>query len=537
MPAARPGRGNGSAACRNKLRHRWATMQSHDNDRSKQGADRGADQGPEKQHESESDLGSDDPAPRMVPDAPAAGAVQQQVSASDTRGRSLGNFLLTHYTFALESDPKHAGSPKVTAPGLPKDKKYRQSFLGSPYGIKMQGTGLADDGQYIRYVGKGTYAYGVGGAKGTPHAWKTVAVDPSVIKLGSHIEIEAYKSKGIFEANDTGGAIKGKHIDVFAGAIPIAQAYALGTKHSEVFLSSGSGGKADDGKDTKDTKDDQKDTQSGNGPKPDDTKHTGGKDQYKPAPSLEDVRAGKGVVKRGMEGPAVAFVQKKVGVTADSQFGPKTEAAVKKYQSAHSLVADGVVGKLTIAAMDGHAGSTPDTGKGNTGNTDTGGKGNDTGGKGNDTGEHPQATGEAQVRDEVLAKARTHLNAPYSWGAQGPSMFDCSGFSWYVLHTDTHLTDKGRTNADGLSRAPYTTSISEPEKGDLVFYASGGHINHVTIALGSGSQTIGASGGGSQTHGDNPNAKVKVTDWARDKRTKSFGSIKKLIENRLHAKK
>lgn len=52
-------------------------------------------------------------------------------------------------------------------------------------------------------------------ATGTrPIAWKTVAVDPSVIPLGSWIEIEGV---GIFQATDTGGAIKGNKVDVFTG--------------------------------------------------------------------------------------------------------------------------------------------------------------------------------------------------------------------------------------------------------------------------------------------------------------------------------
>src|SRR5712691_1365550 len=62
-------------------------------------------------------------------------------------------------------------------------------------------------------------------ATGAPVAWKTVAVDPGVIKLGSHLDIKAYEGKGTFTAKDTGGAIKGKHIDVFAGAVPIKEAY------------------------------------------------------------------------------------------------------------------------------------------------------------------------------------------------------------------------------------------------------------------------------------------------------------------------
>jgi 3D (Asp-Asp-Asp) domain-containing protein len=46
---------------------------------------------------------------------------------------------------------------------------------------------------------------------------RSVAVDPSVIPEGSHIYIPAYASVngGWFEADDTGGAIVGRHIDVF----------------------------------------------------------------------------------------------------------------------------------------------------------------------------------------------------------------------------------------------------------------------------------------------------------------------------------
>jgi len=42
-------------------------------------------------------------------------------------------------------------------------------------------------------------------------------VDPSVIPLGSHVYIPAYApiNGGWFEADDTGGAIIGHHIDVY----------------------------------------------------------------------------------------------------------------------------------------------------------------------------------------------------------------------------------------------------------------------------------------------------------------------------------
>ena len=51
-------------------------------------------------------------------------------------------------------------------------------------------------------------------------------------------------------------------------------------------------------------------------------------------------------------GEFVKKVQAKVGVAADGIFGPKTEAAVRAFQSAHGLDPDGIVGPKTWAALD-----------------------------------------------------------------------------------------------------------------------------------------------------------------------------------------
>ena len=48
--------------------------------------------------------------------------------------------------------------------------------------------------------------------------WKSVAVDPDLIPLGSRIYIPAYReraNRGWFRAEDVGGAIIGRHIDIF----------------------------------------------------------------------------------------------------------------------------------------------------------------------------------------------------------------------------------------------------------------------------------------------------------------------------------
>ena len=245
-----------------------------------------------------------------------------------------------------------------------------------------------------------------------------------------------------------------------------------------------------------------------------------GRSTWRPAPSLAAARAGTASIRRGMSGSSVKFVQDHVHAAADGLFGPNTLAAVKAFQHTHHLEVDGIVGPHTMAAID-HRSTTHARG---------GGSHAGSGGAAHGGGSHPTG-GEAQIRDQVIAKARSHMGARYSWGREGPSVFDCSGFAWYVLHTDMHLTSAGRTNAAHLSHAPYTTHTGSPEKGDLVFYSSGG-ISHVTIALGQGSEVIGASGGGSHTHGQDPNARVKITDWNHDSRHKSFGSIQGLINRK-----
>lgn len=75
---------------------------------------------------------------------------------------------------------------------------------------------------------------------------------------------------------------------------------------------------------------------------------------------LEDIAAGKAKgLRRSAKGEGVKAMQKALmqlkyltNTNADGDFGPKTEAAVKAFQSAKKLDADGVVGKGTLGALD-----------------------------------------------------------------------------------------------------------------------------------------------------------------------------------------
>ena len=198
--------------------------------------------------------------PIHAPAPPAAGG----------DGRWIGGFELTEYYPALESWSMGA---MVPAPGL--SGPHRIDWLYSAHGLSMEGEGIGLDGRWyhIASLGTGGWLTSTGGPDAvfgggtqapywrTGGFWRTaagtltfpldgggwsagpgrryvppptgisfaagvsrplgylrsIAVDPRVIPLGSYVYIPAYVpvNGGWFEAQDTGGAITGRHIDVF----------------------------------------------------------------------------------------------------------------------------------------------------------------------------------------------------------------------------------------------------------------------------------------------------------------------------------
>jgi 3D (Asp-Asp-Asp) domain-containing protein len=107
----------------------------------------------------------------------------------------------------------------VAAHGI-SGKKYHEGFLKD---TEMQGTGEALDHTYIHYQGSrgGTAYFELLPNTCAPTASRacaidgvTAAVDPSVIPLKSTIGISGVGERA---ALDTGGGIKGYHIDLFYG--------------------------------------------------------------------------------------------------------------------------------------------------------------------------------------------------------------------------------------------------------------------------------------------------------------------------------
>ncbi len=164
---------------------------------------------------------------------------------------------------------------RVQAPGLP--GRHRVDWLYSARGVSMEGDGIGSDGRHYhidalghggwvnaaghpthpgrcaghwgagepywlqggwrnragrvtfplarggwsRGVGRGSRSYeGVTFAPGSSlplHEYRTVAVDPRLIPLGSRLYVPWYRhiNGGWFVAQDTGGAIIGRHVDVY----------------------------------------------------------------------------------------------------------------------------------------------------------------------------------------------------------------------------------------------------------------------------------------------------------------------------------
>jgi murein DD-endopeptidase MepM/ murein hydrolase activator NlpD len=68
-------------------------------------------------------------------------------------------------------------------------------------------------------------------------------------------------------------------------------------------------------------------------------------------PAAPVVAPDRATLKVGSKGSLVKVLQKKLGVTADGDFGPNTKKAVVNFQEKHGLTADGIVGPKTWAAL------------------------------------------------------------------------------------------------------------------------------------------------------------------------------------------
>jgi LysM repeat protein len=88
----------------------------------------------------------------------------------------------------------------------------------------------------------------------------------------------------------------------------------------------------------------------------------------------------------------------------------------------------------------------------------------------------------------VIRTAKKYLGRRYVWGAEGPSSFDCSGFTQYVMRKSKGVK-LPRVSRKQAYYGKYVTR-SQLRPGDLVFFDTSrrrrGYVNHVGIYIGNG---------------------------------------------------
>jgi cell wall-associated NlpC family hydrolase len=156
---------------------------------------------------------------------------------------------------------------------------------------------------------------------------------------------------------------------------------------------------------------------------------------------------------------AVVYVQRRLHVTpAKGKFGPRTLAAVKRYQRRHHLRVTGRVGRATWAILLPAPKPKPKP--------------------------KPPAPPPANPAANALAFALQQVGKSYISGAVGPDAYDCSGLA------QTAYAQVGKTlprTANQQYLATEHIALADAKPGDLLFYSDApGRITHVSFLIGDG---------------------------------------------------
>ena len=165
----------------------------------------------------------------------------------------------------------------------------------------------------------------------------------------------------------------------------------------------------------------------------------------------------------GDHSSAVRWVQQKLHVRpASGYFGPKTRAAVQRFQHRHHLPRTGIVGKRTWKAF----GVTPSSSRASR------------------SARSSQSPSSSRRDAAVLQIAAKQQGKRYRYGATGPNAFDCSGFVGYVYRKAGVTLPR---TSGAIRQKARRISASQARPGDLVFVQQRrGRVSHVAIYAGRG---------------------------------------------------
>jgi 3D (Asp-Asp-Asp) domain-containing protein len=177
--------------------------------------------------------------PTSLPVVTNAPTTSQPTSTptEDPLGKPLGTFKVTFYVLTEETlFPDNGDGTTLYRMDGTAIGKFSQKFISD---IRLQGSGRLSTGEVITPAGKCAYGQGTcfqllstkkypWGRGATGRALKqfgSAAIDPKVVPYGTKIyvpELDGFvwngkKMDGCLSADDTGGGIRGKEIDIFAG--------------------------------------------------------------------------------------------------------------------------------------------------------------------------------------------------------------------------------------------------------------------------------------------------------------------------------
>lgn len=90
-------------------------------------------------------------------------------------------------------------------------------------------------------------------------------------------------------------------------------------------------------------------------------------------------------------------------------------------------------------------------------------------------------TGDSELGRAIASAALTRKGMPYTWGATGPSTFDCSGLVYWAFNQAGKKI--GRTTAAGYSKYGQAISLSQAQAGDVVTFTGFGYVCHIGIFI------------------------------------------------------
>lgn len=206
--------------------------------------------------------------------------------------------------------------------------------------------------------------------------------------------------------------------------------------------------------------------------------------------------------------------------SADGDYGAKTTAAVKLFQTAAGGTATGTADSNTLRAL--YSASAPKLPSGSKpadyqtssigGSTSVSGMPSDLA---SSTSQFNSGMSNAQKLEYVIYVAQNQLGKRYVFGSAGTATFDCSGLTRYCF-MQIGVTLKHSAYAEGYNdERPKLSGVSSLRRGDLVFFntvSDGDLCDHTGIYLGKNKFIHASSGAG----------KVVVSDIASGYYNRAF---------------